>query len=163
MASEWVMYISVVAIGVLAIAGVTITFNAINQSTLENTIEVELNEIATIIANELKDILELGLSMDPLTQVMINRSLSLPLDVSGHSYEVSFKVLSGAKHFFIEARDTSDQDVDAVQFETTVPWGNVTLSNVAGNGLPLITSGVLQHFISFQRAEGTDSFKIVIW
>ncbi len=163
MASEWVMYISVVAIGVLTIAGVTITFNAINQSTLENTIEVELNEVATIIANELKDILELGLSMDPLTQVMINRSLTLPFDVSGHSYEVSFTALPGAKHFFIEATDTSDQAIGSVQFETTVPWRNVTLSNVAGNGLPLITSGELQHFISFQRTEGTDSFKIVIW
>ncbi|MBK5112355.1 MAG: hypothetical protein KGD59_10420 [Candidatus Heimdallarchaeota archaeon] len=163
MASEWVMYISVIAIGVLTIAGVTITFNAINQSTLENTIEVELNEVATTIASELKDMLELGLSMDPLTQVMINRSLSLPYDVSGHSYEVTFIALPGAKHFFIKAVDTSDQDVSTIQFETTIPWRNVTLSNVAGTGLPQITSGVLQHFISFQRTEGTDSFKIVIW
>ncbi|TET32240.1 MAG: hypothetical protein E3J70_01220 [Candidatus Heimdallarchaeota archaeon] len=163
MASEWVMYISVVSIGVLAIAGVTITFNAINQSTLENTIEVELNEIAITIANELKELLELGLSMDPFTQVMINRSLTLPFDVSGHSYEVSFIAIPDAKHFFIEAIDTSDQAVGTVQFETTIPWRNVTLSNVAGNGLPLITSGELQHFISFQRTEGTDSFKIVIW
>ncbi|NPE09641.1 MAG: hypothetical protein GNW80_15250, partial [Asgard group archaeon] len=81
--------------------------------------------------------------------VMINRSLTLPLYVSGHTYEVSFTALPGAKHFFIEATDTSDQAVGAVQFETTVPWRN--------------TSGELQHFISFQRTEGTDSFKIVIW
>ncbi len=163
MASEWVMYISVIAIGVLTIAGVTITFNTINQATLENTIEVELNEIATTIATELKDLLEFGLSMDPLTYIMLNRSLSLPYDVKGHSYEVSFTALPGAKHYFIRAADTTDQGVGEIQFETTIPWRNVTLSGVAGIGLPVITGGEFQHFISFQRAEGTDSFKIVIW
>jgi len=82
MASEWVMYISVVAIGVLAIAGVTLTFNAINTNTLENTIEVGLNEISTTIAEELKNILEIGLNTDPLTRVVINRTLNLPTDLS---------------------------------------------------------------------------------
>ena len=163
MASEWVMYISVVAIGVLAIAGVTLTFNAINTNTLENTVEVGLNEIVNTVAEELKNILEIGLNTDPLTRVVINRTLNLPTDLSGHSYEVHFRVLPGAKHWYVEAVDIDDPEVDNIPYETTIPWRNVTLSSAGGTGLPVIYSYETQHYMSFVRNEGSDAFRIIIW
>ncbi|NHK32971.1 MAG: hypothetical protein FK730_16610 [Asgard group archaeon] len=162
MASEWIMYISVIAIGVLTIAGVTLSFNAINTTTLENTVEVGLKEVVNTIAEELKNVLELGLQMDPLTRVNINRSLDLPLALSGHEYEVYFKIFVGAKHWFIEANDLSNDDLEVV-FETTIPWQDVTLTSVGGIGLPVISSLYDQHFISFVRSEGTESFRIIVW
>ena len=113
MASEWVMYISVAAIGILLIAGVTLTFNTINLNTIENTVEVGLNDVANTIANEIKDVLEFGLSelattADITTQIAINRTVVLPEDISGHDYEIVFKVFPGAKHWIIEAQDVTD-------------------------------------------------------
>ncbi len=163
MASEWVMYISVVAIGVLTIAGVTLSFNAINTNTLENTIEIGLTEVVNTISEELKNVLELGLQTDPLTRVNINRSLDIPLQLSGHEYEVYFKILVGAKHWFIEAKDISNTDMDEILFETTIPWQDVTLTSVGGIGLPVISSLYDQHFICFVRNEGTESFRIIVW
>lgn len=162
MASEWVMYISVVAIGVLAIAGVTLTFNTINLNTVENTVEVGLREISTTIANELKAVLELGANTDPLTRVEINRTLDLPRRIAGHEYEVNFLVFPGANHWFIEAVDTTDSTISEFIFETTVPWQGVSLSNKAGTGLPIISSSNYQHHIDFIRTAGSNSFTIYI-
>jgi hypothetical protein len=162
MASEWVMYLSVVAIGVLTIAGVSLTFTAINQNTIENTIEVGLNEVLNTVAEELKNVLELGLQSDPLTYVYINRSLVLPTDLSGHDYEVYFKVLPGAKHWFIEAQDIQDTDIPEKSFETSIPWNDVSLLAVDGLSLPVISSLYDQHFITFIRNQGTEAFRIII-
>ena len=163
MASEWVMYISVIAIGVIAIAGVTLTFNTINTNTIESTVEVGLNDVLNTVAEELKNVLELGLQTDPLTKVAINRTLSLPADISGHRYEVSFKVLPGAKHWFMEATDITDSSISDIPFETTVPWQDVTLVNKAGTGLPLLSSDSFQQHIDFIRAAGSNTFTIYIW
>ncbi|MHA1185572.1 MAG: hypothetical protein ACTSSK_01655 [Candidatus Heimdallarchaeota archaeon] len=82
MASEWVMYLSVVAIGVLMIAGVTLTFNSISMNTIENTVAVGLNEVVNTVAKEIKTVLELGMNADPLSRIAINRTFSLPFDFS---------------------------------------------------------------------------------
>ncbi|HUT82039.1 MAG TPA: hypothetical protein VMZ29_12635 [Candidatus Bathyarchaeia archaeon] len=162
MASEWVMYLSVIAIGVLTIAGVTLTFNAINTNTLENTVEIGLNEIVSTVASELKNVLELGLQTDPLTAVTINRSLDLPSELSGHNYLVQFKILPSGKHWYIEAVDTI-QDNTVVIFETTLPWRDVSLTSPDGLSLPLIQSNVGdQHYVCFLRNEGTQAFRIII-
>jgi hypothetical protein len=100
--------------------------------------------------------------MDPLTRVNINRSLDLPLALSNHEYEVYFKILVGAKHWFIEAKDLSNDDL-VVGFETTIPWQDVTLTSIGGIGLPIVSSSYDQHFICFERNEGTESFRIIIW
>lgn len=163
MASEWVMYLSVVAIGVLTIAGVTITFNTINLNTIENTIEVGLNEAIQTVSQELKSVLELGMNTDPLARVNINRTLNLPTDLSGHEYRITFRVLPGAKNWILEGIDTSDDTFDELSYETTLPWRDVTLSNKAGTGLPVINSYNNQHQISFVRAAGSDAFTIYIW
>lgn len=163
MASEWIMYISVVAIGVVAIAGVTLTFNTINMNTIESTVEVGLNDVLNSIAEELKNVLELGMSTDPQTRVAINRTLSLPLDISGHHYEISFKVLPGAKHWFMEATDITDSSISEISFETTIPWQDVSLVNKAGTGLPLLSSNSFQQHIDFIRAAGSNTFTIYIW
>ena len=162
MASEWIMYISVVAIGVLAIAGVTLTFNAINTNTIEDTVEVGLNELANTISEEIKNVLELGLQQDPLTKVLINRTLNLPLDISGHDYQVTFRILPGANHWFIEAIDLNDEGVSEIVFETTIPWRDVTLVSASGSGLPVVTSSLDQHFVAFESNEGTEAFRIII-
>ena len=162
MASEWVMYLSVLAIGVLTIAGVTITFNSINVNTIENTVEVGLNEVATEVAKELKDLLEFGLATDPLTRVMINRTMSLPTDIASHFYEIRFRVLPGTNHWFIEAYDVTDIDIPTIIYETALPWRNVTLSNAAGTGLPVLESQNLQHNLCFYRSEGTTTFRLYV-
>ncbi len=163
MASEWVMYISVIAIGVIAIAGVTMTFNMINTNTIESTVEVGLNDVLNTVAEELKNVLELGMGTDPQTRVAINRTLSLPIDISGHHYEISFKVLPGAKHWFMVAIDNSDASISEIPFETTVPWQDVSLVNKAGTGLPLLSSDSFQQHIDFIRAAGSNTFTIYIW
>ncbi|MCF2143012.1 MAG: hypothetical protein ACTSXO_06310 [Candidatus Heimdallarchaeota archaeon] len=162
MPQEWVMYISVVAIGVLTIAGVTLTFNSINTTTLENTIEVGLNEVAFSVAQEIKNVLELGLQQDLTGRVIINRSLILPLDLSSHDYQITFRILPGANHWFIEASDLTDSNIQEVVFETTIPWRNVTLVSPSGLGLPVITSTLDQHYVAFQSLEGTEAFRIII-
>lgn len=163
MASEWVMYISVIAIGVIAISGVTLTFNAININTIESTVEVGLNDVLNTVAEELKNVLELGMSTDPQTRVAINRTLSLPIGISGHHYEISFKVLPGAKHWFMVAIDSSDSSISEIPFETTIPWQDVSLVNKAGTGLPLLYSESFQQHIDFIRAAGSNTFTIYIW
>ncbi|NHJ47571.1 MAG: hypothetical protein FK733_07275 [Asgard group archaeon] len=163
MASEWIMYLSIVSIGVLTIAGVSLTFNAINVNTIENTVEIGLNEIVNTIAEELKYVLELGLQSDPLTRVNINRSLELPTDLSGYEYEVDFKILPGAKHWYIEAKVLSDADISEIEYETTIPWQDVTLTSTDGFGLPIISSLHDQHFVSFIRNQGTEAFRIIVW
>lgn len=163
MASEWVMYLSVVAIGVLMIAGVTLTFNSININTIENTVEVGLNEVVNTVAKEIKTVLELGMNADPISRIAINRTFSLPFELSGHKYQVSFKVLPGANHWFIEAADITDTNIGEMTYETIVPWRNVTLTNAAGSGLPLLLSENYQHHINFFSAEGSLTFRIYIW
>ncbi|MHA1243218.1 MAG: hypothetical protein ACTSP7_01475 [Candidatus Heimdallarchaeota archaeon] len=163
MASEWVMYLSVVAIGVLMIAGVTLTFNSISMNTIENTVAVGLNEVVNTVAKEIKTVLELGMNADPLSRIAINRTFSLPFDFSGHKYQISFKVLPGANHWFIEAADITDENINEISYETIVPWRNVTLTNAAGTGLPLLLSENYQHHIDFFSAEGSESFRIYIW
>ena len=163
MASEWVMYLSVVAIGVLMIAGVTLTFNSINMNTIENTVEVGLNEVANTVAKEIKTVLELGMNADPLARIAINRTLSLPFELSGHKYQISFKVFPGANHWFIEAIDTTDTAAREITYETIIPWRNVTLTNAAGVGLPILDSSNYQHHINFFSAEGSVTFRIYIW
>lgn len=163
MASEWVMYLSVIAIGVLAIAGVTLTFNTINLNTVENTVEVGLTEAIQTVAREIKSVLELGLNTEPLTRVAINRTLSLPTDLSGHEYQITFKVLPGAKNWIIEGVDITDTDSDEVPYETTIPWQSVSLTNEGGTGLPVIKSIDAQHHIDFIRATGSNTFTIYIW
>ena len=162
MASECVMYISVISIGVLLIAGVSLTFNAITNNTLENTVEAGLDEIVNIIYMELKNVLELGMQMDPLTRVVLNRSLDLPRDIAGHFYTINFKVLPGAKHWFIEAVDLNDRTINPIIYESTIPWRNVTLVSGTGTGLPTINSNEAQHYLCFQRSEGTETFRIRI-
>ncbi|NHJ84310.1 MAG: hypothetical protein FK734_02535 [Asgard group archaeon] len=162
MASEWVMYIAVIAIGVLTIAGVTLTFNAININTLEDTVEIGLNEVVNTVAKEVKNILEIGLDTDPLTRVSITKSLNIPNAISGHQFQITFRVFPGANHWFIEASDITDPELTDILYETTLPWTNVTLSNLAGNGIPVIYSYNTEHFITFLRSEGTDIFKIII-
>ncbi|MHA1126146.1 MAG: hypothetical protein ACTSO7_14445 [Candidatus Heimdallarchaeota archaeon] len=163
MPSEWVMYLSVVAIGVLMIAGVTLTFNSISMNTIENTVEVGLNEVVNLVAKELKSVLELGMNADPISRIAINRTFSLPPDLSGHKYQVSFRVLPGANHWFIEAADVTDTDMGEVTYETVVSWRDVTLTNAAGTGLPLLESDNVQHHINFFSAEGSITFRIFIW
>lgn len=162
MASEWIMYISVVALGVLTIAGVTLTFNAINTNTLEDTVEVGLNEVVNTISEHIKNVLELGLQQDPLTEVIINRTLNLPTDISGHDYQITFRILPGANHWFINAIDVNDEGVSEILFETTIPWRDVTLVDADGSGLPVVTSSLEQHFVAFQSNEGTEAFRIII-
>ena len=157
------MYISVIAIGVIAIAGVTLTFNTININTIESTVEVGLNDVLQTMAEELKNVLELGMSTDPQTRVAINRTLSLPVDISGHRYEVSFRALLGAKHWFMEATDITDSAVSTITLETTVPNQDVSIINKAGTGLPIIRSDSFQQHIDFIRAAGSNTFVIYIW
>jgi hypothetical protein len=163
MASEWVMYLSVVAIGVLMIAGVTLTFNSININTIENTVEVGLNEVVNTVAKEIKSVLEMGMNADPISRIAINRTFSLPFDFSGHKYQVSFRVIPGANHWFIEAADTTDDNINEITYETIVPWRNVTLTNKAGTGLPILSSENFQHHIDFYSAAGSTAFRIYIW
>jgi hypothetical protein len=163
MANEWIMYLSIVSIGVLTIAGVSLTFNAINVNTVENTVEIGLNEVINTVAEELKYVLELGLQSDPLTRVYINRSLELPTDLSGYEYQVTFKILPYANHWFIEAEVLSDDDIEPIEFETTIPWQDVSLTSSDGLGLPVISSLYDQHFVSFVRNQGTEAFRIMVW
>ncbi|MHA1212067.1 MAG: hypothetical protein ACTSSH_06365 [Candidatus Heimdallarchaeota archaeon] len=163
MASEWVMYLSVIALGVLTIAGVTITFNAISNSTLENTVEVGLNEVVSTVAQELKGVLELGLQSDPLTAVTINRTLDLPDDLVGHDYEVYFKIYPSSKHWFIQAVDITSDKTSEILFETTLPWADVTIQSPGSLSLPILSStSDLQHYICFFRIEGAQAFSIII-
>ncbi|TFF85281.1 hypothetical protein EU523_00080 [Candidatus Heimdallarchaeota archaeon] len=162
MASEWVMYLSVLALGVLTIAGVSLSFEVMNLRVTENTVEVGLSETTSFIAKELKSVLELGMMNDPLTLVQINRSFSLPSDLAGHQYEIHFKVLPNSNHWFIEGEDTTDSKTEIVEYETTIPWRNVTLYNDQGTGLPIIRSSSFQHYVKFIRASGTSSIRIYI-
>jgi hypothetical protein len=157
------MYISVLAIGILAIAGVTVTFNRINLSTVESTVEAGLQEVAATVATELKNVLELGLNTDPQTKVMINRTLTLPRDLSGHQYTIQFTILPNYNHYIIVATDITDSLVDEVSFETTIPWTDVSLTNQEGTGIPILRSNNLQHHLNFLRTEGSTLYKILIW
>lgn len=163
MASEWVMYISVLGLGVLLIAGVTLTFNNLNNNTIENNIEIGLLEINSLIAKELKTIFELGVNSDPNTPVTINRTLSLPTDLSGHQYRIEFTITGDANHWIIVGSDITDNQVDEVRLETSLAWRSVSLFNKKGTGLPTIQSNNFQHYLSFIRTAGTSIYKIYIW
>ncbi|MHA1220207.1 MAG: hypothetical protein ACTSQB_00570, partial [Candidatus Heimdallarchaeota archaeon] len=103
--------------------------------TLENTVEVGLNEVVSTVAQELKGVLELGLQSDPLTAVTINRTLDLPDDLVGHDYEVYFKIYPSSKHWFIQAVDITSDKTSEID---------------------------LQHYICFFRIEGAQAFSIII-
>lgn len=159
MASEWVMYLAIIGIGVVTIAGVTSTFDLMNLNVADSTVEVGLQEVASIVAKEMKKVYELGLSTDPLTEVTITQILNLPTDIAGRQYVIEFSRRIGSNNLYLKAIDL-ESPLEII-YETTLPR-DIILESPTGELDPPIRSANYQHFLSFQRTGGSSVYRIII-
>ena len=139
MASETVMYMSLLLIGIFAFGFFSFTFSTYTGVADEQTADSNLTDILTKIALRIEGLLstadELKGTGSAGSFIMLNSTLDVPLKLNGETYEVSFTV-DGANVVYLYAKISLQKFV-----ETSVSLG-MTNSSVTFYGSFSSTSTV---------------------
>ncbi|MHA1865679.1 MAG: hypothetical protein ACTSVB_07430 [Candidatus Heimdallarchaeaceae archaeon] len=115
MPSEYVMYLSIIMIGSLAIAGISATMVSLNNSLENRAIETSLEQILQKVANSILDLKQMGDKkiQQGATDFKIQLSLSLPNDVQEEEYVITYLLPESATEYLLYAYLAEDEDVSA--------------------------------------------------
>ncbi len=111
MPSEYIMYISILLVGTLAIGGISATMVAINNTMEDRAIEVNLENILQSITEVIHDVKENGDNQVELGATDLNyiNILSIPEDI--HQEEYIIEVTSTETYYSLKASLKEDPEV----------------------------------------------------
>ncbi|MHA1259767.1 MAG: hypothetical protein ACTSRO_09050 [Candidatus Heimdallarchaeaceae archaeon] len=113
MPSEYIMYMSILLVGVLAIGGISVTMVSINSSMENRAIETNMENILQKIAEIIYDLKANGESQ--IQQGMTEVEIIVPITIPGELYE---------EEYVIEITATNTTYSYSVSFFIIKPWDN---------------------------------------
>ncbi|MHA1115882.1 MAG: hypothetical protein K9W45_12465 [Candidatus Heimdallarchaeum aukensis] len=115
MPSEYVMYLSIIMIGSLAIAGISATMVSLNNSLENRAIESSLEQILQKVANSILDLKQFGDKkiQQGATDFTIQLSLSLPDKIQEEEYVITYLLPDSATEYLMYAYLVENEDVSA--------------------------------------------------
>jgi len=113
--SEYVMYLSIIMIGSLAIAGISATMVSLNNSLENRAIESSLEQILQKVANSILDLKQFGDKkiQQGATDFTIQLSLSLPDKIQEEEYVITYLLPDSATEYLMYAYLVENEDVSA--------------------------------------------------
>ncbi len=111
MPSEYIMYLSILLVGTLAIAGIAVTMIAINNTMEEAALKTNMENILQNMAETIHNLLNEGQNQINLGAISINmqRPLTLPQEIQNEAYEI--EVLSSENTYSLKATVIKNEDI----------------------------------------------------
>ncbi len=111
MPSEYIMYLSILLVGTLAIAGISVTMMAINNTMEETAFETNLENILQNLAETIHNLVNEGQNQITLgaLSITMQRPLSLPEEVQGEPYLI--EVTSTVSSYSLKATAIENAEV----------------------------------------------------
>jgi len=109
------MYLSIIMIGSLAIAGISATMVSLNNSLENRAIESSLEQILQKVANSILDLKQFGDKkiQQGATDFTIQLSLSLPDKIQEEEYVITYLLPDSATEYLMYAYLVENEDVSA--------------------------------------------------
>ena len=111
MPSEYIMYLSILLVGTLAIAGISVTMIAINNTMEERAIETNMENILQSMTETIHDLINEGQSQIELgaLSITMERPLSLPQEIQNEAYKI--EVVSNENTYSLKATVLGNDDI----------------------------------------------------
>ena len=138
MPSEYIMYLSILLVGTLAIAGISVTMMAINNTMEETAIETSMENILQNIAETIHNLINEGqnqIYLGALT-ITMQRPISLPEEIHGESYEI--EVTSTVSSYSLKATAAENEDVFVI-ISLFIDPGTISISGTISSLEPAPT------------------------
>jgi hypothetical protein len=111
MPSEYIMYLSILLVGTLAIAGISVTMIAINNTMEVTAIETNMENITQNIAETIHNLINEGqeqIYLGALT-ITMQRPISLPEEIHGEPFKI--EITSTVGSYFLKASALENEEV----------------------------------------------------
>ncbi|MHA1303473.1 MAG: DUF7266 family protein [Candidatus Heimdallarchaeaceae archaeon] len=129
MPSEYVMYLSIVLIGALAIAGISATMVGLNNTLEDRAIETSLKQILQKVSESIINLNNAGNSQveQGATELTLYVSLTLPNSIQDEEYIIEVYLDEGSGYYMLRGYLIENEDVKST-VSLYIQEGEVTIT-----------------------------------